>query len=90
MESCCFRWFKRLTSKHITVIVTVATRAINSRKMATVTPIMSAISMRVVKSGVKEAVIIIVAVGFVVVFVVVAVDDESVNKYDIIFSGVVK
>ena len=81
MESCCFRWFKRLTSKHNTV--TVAMRTINSRKIATITPIVRAISVRLAKLGVKEAVAIIVVVVVVVVVVVavvvvvVADDDES-------------
>ena len=77
MESCCFRWFKRLTSKHNTV--TVATRAINSRKLATITPIMRVISVRVAKSGVNEAItiVVVVAVAVVAAVVVVAADDES-------------
>ena len=62
--------------------VTVAMRAINSRKLATITPIMRVISVRVAKLGVKEAVaiivVIVVAVAVaVVVAVVVAADDES-------------
>ena len=44
-------------------------------------PIVRAILVRLAKSGVEEAVAIIV---------VIAVDDESVNEYDIIFLGAAK
>ena len=71
--------------------VTVAMRASNSRKIAMVTPIVRAISVRLDKLGVKEAIAIAVGVGVVtvvvvivvvVVFVVVVVvvDSESVNE----------